>query len=295
MSFIDTLKTLFGLTPSRVDQPTDQPNDTEGTLPSPKPAPSGLPPAAQRRDQVVRFIVDKLRPYQNEPGAAPVGLRLCIACSSPEEEESYRVALRTNQPGKFQTELNRHLADNYISLSKNWRFESEFYQGELPDCTYREGNLGLIVLDGSKPDGPPQLARLVTVAGQTEQTEYLLDPTQQTTFCIGRGRTTQTSSGRVRTNDIVILNDNDPGFDPEKGAGNGAVSRAHATIRYNMAQRQYALLVDAGGLPASGNKTKIFHPDDRMERADIAGMSYPLQHGDQIELGGSVTLHFELR
>jgi len=293
MSFIDTLKTLFGLTPSRAEQPTVQPTDTPPV--SPAASSSGMPPAAQRRDQVLRFIIEKLRPYQNEPGAAPVGLRLYIACSNPEEEESYRVALRTNQPGTFRAELNRQLADNYISLPKNWPFEYEFFQGSLPDTTYREGNLGLTVLDGSKPDGPPQPARLITLTGQTEQAEYLLDPSRQTTFCIGRGRTTQTASGRVRTNDIVILNDDDTGFDPATGAGNGAVSRAHATIRYNAAQRQYALLVDAGGLPASGNKTKIFHSDERMERADIAGMSYPLQHGDQIELGGSVTLQFELR
>ncbi|GAB3540584.1 hypothetical protein GCM10027577_04690 [Spirosoma fluminis] len=255
----------------------------------------GLPPAAQRRDQVLRFLLEKLRPYQNEPGAAPTGLRLCIRSVNPEEEELYRVALWTSQPGKFQAELSRQLADNYITLSKNWRFDYEFLPDELPAEAFREGNLGLIVFDGSKPDTTPLLARIVTLVGQTGRDEYLLDPSVNDCYCIGRGRTSQTTSGRVRTNDIVILNEDEPGFDPQRGANNGAVSRSHATIRYNKVQRQYSLVVDTGGLPAGGNKTKIVHPNDRVERADIGGLNYPLQDGDQIELGGAVTLRFELQ
>ena len=134
----------------------------------------------------------------------------------------------------------------------------------------------------------------MALVGQMEQEEYVLNSAHKTTFCIGRGHTVQTASGRVRTNDIVLLNDDDAGFDPEKGAGNGAVSRAHATIRYDMPLKRYALFVDPGGLPAGGNKTKIIHPDDVIERADIGVISYPLQSGDQIELGGEVVLLFEL-
>lgn len=243
---------------------------------------------------MLRFLVGKLRPYQNEPESAPTRLRLYAAYASPEEEELYRVALWEGQPGKFQAELNRQLADNYIKLPRDWHFDYTL-SADVPDCTYREGNLGLLILDASTPDEPARSARIVALVGQTEHTEYQLDPAQQTSFCIGRGHTTQTSSGRVRTNDIVFLNDDDPGFDAQRGAGNGAVSRAHATIRYDVGQQRYSLLVDPGGLPASGNKTKILHPDDRIERADIPGMGYPLQDGDQIELGGEVTLLFELR
>ncbi len=301
MSLLDNVKNLFGFTPAQSGQPI-RPDDQEvtpidNTMPIidvPKPIQQGPPPAGQRRDQLLRFIVDKLRPYQNEPETAPVGIKLCIICTNPEEEELYRVALWTNQPGKFQQELNRQLADNYIKLPKNWRFEYEFYPDILPDCTYNLDNLGLIVLDDSQPDASPVLARIVALAGQTEQIDYQLDPTQKISFCIGRGHSTQTTSGRIRTNDIVILNDDDPGFNPQQGAGNNAVSRSHATIRYDVNRRQYSLLVDAGGLPASGNKTKIFHPNDSVERADIPGMSYPLQNSDQIELGGEVILLFEI-
>ncbi len=292
MSLLKTVKQLFGFTSTQPGEPLAQ--RTESIPVTPKPASTGLPPAAQRREKLLRFVVGKLRAYQNEPDTAPIGIRLCLVCATPEEEELNRVALWTNRPGKFQQELNRLLADNYIKLPENWRFEYVFFPDALPDCTYREGVMGLIVLDKSKPDGPPLIARVTTLVGQTEQAEYVLNPTQKNSFCIGRGRISQTASGRIRTNDIVILNDDDPGFDAKKGNSNGAVSRAHASIRYDVQQKRYALLVDPGGLPGSGNKTKVMHPDDTIERADIAGMNYPLQDGDQIELGGAVTLLFEI-
>ncbi|GAB3491756.1 hypothetical protein GCM10027341_05130 [Spirosoma knui] len=295
MSLIETVKKIFGLTPTSSDPPVEPVEKSPANVVVPKPAATGLPPTAQRRDQVLRFLLEKLRPYQNEPGATPTGLRLCIRCVNSEEEELYRVALWANQPGKFQAELSRQLADNYITLSKNWQFDYELFADELPAEAFREGNLGLIIFDESKPDTTPLLARIVTLVGQTDQDEYLLDPTMKDCYCIGRGRTSQTTSGRVRTNDIVILNEDENGFDPQRGANNAAVSRAHATIKYNKAQRQYSLVVDTGGLPASGNKTKIVHPNDRVERADIGGLNYPLQDGDQIELGGAVTLLFELQ
>ena len=292
MSLLDTIKNLFGFTPNPAPEPTKA-----VVLPSKEPAKpvaQGPPPAGQRRDQLLRFIVDKLRPYQNEPDNAPVGVTLCIVSANPEDDEINRVALWSNQPGKFQKELSRQLADNYINLAKSWRFDYAFYPDALPETTHRDGNLGLIVQDSSTLLETPLRARIVALTGQTEQTEYVLEPTQKSIYCIGRGRSTQTTSGRIRTNDIVILNDEDPGFDPQRGSDNAAVSRSHATIQYDATRRQYSLLVDAGGLPASGNKTKIFHPDNSMERADIPGMGYPLQPGDQIELGGAVTLLFKL-
>ncbi|WP_080059472.1 FHA domain-containing protein [Spirosoma aerolatum] len=304
MSLIEKVKNLFGFTPAE-QQPTlaasnvpdefEQPTESKQLTHGPsKTGLVGPPPASQLREHVMRFIISKLRAYQNEPDTAPVGVRLAVLCTDTEEEELYRVVVWANQPEKFQAELARQLADYYITLPKNWQFEYAFFTDQLPDTTYQEGNLGLVVVDRAKPESATLRARVVALVGQMEQAEYILDSTQQTAFCMGRGHTTQTASGRVRTNDIVILNDDDPGFDPQKGAGNGAVSRAHATIRFDMIQKRYALLVDPGGLPSGGNKTKLIHPNDTIERADIAGMSYPLQNGDQIELGGEVTLLFEL-
>ncbi len=294
MSLLDKVKNLFGF--SSTEKPATAQPTVSATQPNRTVAPSTSgPPAARRREQIIHFVLSKLRAYQNEPDTAPIGLRLGILCASPEEEELYRVALWANQPGKFQEELNRQLADNYIDLPRNWPFEYSFFKDELPTATFREANLSLTVLDKSKPEIVPIRARVTTLLGQTEHGEYQLDSTQATTFYIGRGHTTQAASGRVRTNHIVILNEEDPGFDPVKGADNGRVSRAHATIRCDVAQKRYMLVVDPGGLPSSGNKTKIIHPDDSIERADIPGVGYPLADGDQIELGGGVVLLFELR
>ena len=298
MNLLEKVKSVFGFTPAQEPKVTTSPQNpdeqNESGPVSPKSMPAEPPPAAQLREQIIRFIIGKLRAYQNEPDSAPVGLRLFILCASPEEKELHRIALWASQPMKFQAELTRQLIDNYITLPKNWQFDYTFYTDELPESTYREGNLGLVVVDTSKPDNSPLVARVVALVGQMEQEEYVLNSAQKTTFCIGRGHVVQTASGRVRTNDIVLLNDDDAGFDPEKGAGNGAVSRAHATICYDMSLKRYALLVDPGGLPAGGNKTKIIHPNDAIERADIGVIRYPLQSGDQIELGGEVTLLFEL-
>lgn len=289
MTLFEKAKQLFGFTPTEPPA-TVLPGEPAARIE--KPTPAGPPPAAQLREQILRFIVGKLYAYQNEPDNAPVGLRLVILCTDPNQEVLYTVALWANQPGKFQAELVRQLADQYITLPKNWLFEYAFFTDALPETTYREGNLGLVVADRARPDHSARLGKIVALVGQLAQPEYILDPAQQTQFTIGRGQTTQTASGRVRTNTIVIVPENDPEFDPEKGAGNGAVSRAHATICYDYSQKRYTLLVDAGGLPAGGNKTKLIHPDNTLERADIGGMHYPLQHGDQLELGGEVMLLF---
>ncbi|WP_461137479.1 FHA domain-containing protein [Spirosoma pomorum] len=256
---------------------------------------AGPPPAAIQRDKILRFIVDKLRPYQNESASAITGLRLFVAYQTPEEADEFRVALWENQPGRFQQELNRLLLDNYITLPGNWSLTHELVAGSLPTVSYQQDKVGLTVVRKDTPtDGHTPVARLRALKGQLAQPEYRLDPAEKTSFCIGRGQTAETPSGRVRTNDVVILNPDEPGFDAELGRNNGAVSRSHATIRYDAVKQRYVLLVDPGGLPASGNKTKIFRANDQLERADIAGLSYPLQDGDQIELGGAVSLLFLL-
>lgn len=294
MSFFDKIKNLFGFTPAHPEPPLRASEVTPPKQEAVKRSHSGLPPAAELRDELLRFLIVKLRTFQNEPTNAPAKVKLYIRCADPEDQTLFNVALWNNQPGRFQKELQRQLADNYITLAENWEFDWAIHPDELPETTFREGNLGLLVLDNSRAEGPVRKARVAALTGQTEHEEYRLDPVHKTSWCIGRGHTTQTATGRVRTNDIVFLNEGDTGFSPEKGEGNGAVSRAHASIQYNAARNRYALLVDPGGLPSSGNKTKIIHPDDHIERADIPGMAYPLEDGDQIELGGEVVLLFEL-
>ncbi len=303
MPFLQNLKNAFGLGPahSQPAAPDEVPPEPKPILPtSTRPPGPGLPPAEQKRDDVLRFVVEALRPYQNEPGAAPKSLRLCIWAETPADETLCQVAVWSGEPGKFQRELNRQLVNQYIQLPPNWTLTVEFFRDELPDCTFRQGRLGLAVPVKARTDVPSTLlssqglAQLTTLVGQTEQPVYQLDPGQKDRYCIGRGRTAQTPSGRIRTNDIVFLTDDDPGLDPQQTDTNGAVSRFHATIRYETDRQRYVLIADTGGLPAGGNKTKILHADDTVTRADMADMAYLLRAGDQIELGGAAKLVFDL-
>lgn len=288
MAFIDNLKQLFGLGTYPADAQSPAPPITN----VPAPNPSGMPTTPRQREQLYRFMVEKLAAYSNEKDGLPMGLTLWVRCADTAEEDRMAVALYATQPGHFRDELSRHLADQYIKLAPNWTFSWQFIRGELPaTCTYQQGNLGLEVIRPST--SKPIQIRIRTLTGQTTQTLYVLDPAQQTEFRIGRGRTVETASGRVRTNDIAFLDSGEPGFDATRGEPNQSVSRQHATIRYDVDARRYRLMADAGGLPANGNKTKILRADDTVERADLPGVGYTLSPGDQIELGGEAKLLLE--
>lgn len=301
MTFIRNVKRLFGLgepptnthAPAR-PAPVEAPPAPVAAPPVSAPAVPVLPPASQKRDALFRFIVEKLSPYTNETDNAPIGLRLSALCPTPETEELMRAVLYANHPGQFEDDLTRHLANQYIHLEPGWSFEWQIVRDALPtDSTYRQDDIGLTVLHRPAPVQASSRVRLRALVGQTAQDSYLLDPAVKTDYCIGRGHTGATASGRIRTNDIVFLDADELGFDPEQGDPNLTVSRQHATIRYDAGQRRYKLFADPGGLPASGNKTKLLHADETVERADIPGMGYPLSPGDQIELGGDAKLLVE--
>lgn len=289
MSFLSNLKQAFGLgKPPATTKPTPPPADSAPVTYQP-----GLPSTPRQRDLLYGFIVETLAAYRSETEDLPTGLKLWVLCPDTAEEDRMAVALYANQPGHFQQELSRHLADQYIRFAPDWRFSWQFVRDALPaDCPYQQGNLGLEVIRPATEK--PQQARVRVLTGQTDEESYLLDPAVQTEFRIGRGRTVQTASGRVRTNDITFLDAGEPDFDAERGEPNLSVSRQHATIRYDAATRRYRLLADAGGLPANGNKTKILRANDTVERADLPGVGYVLEPGDQIELGGEAKLLLEL-
>lgn len=301
MSLVENLKQLFGLgAPASAPTPAPQPTVAAPPAPAPvpveesrpDPAPSGMPSTPRQREIIFRFVVEKLAAYSTETEGLPTGLKLWIRSADTAEDDRMNVALYATQPGHFRQELARHLADSYIQLAPDWKFEWEFAREELPKtCTYQHGKLGLEVVRPA--DEKPLQIRVRALTGQTAQASYVLDPTVQTEFRIGRGQMVQTASGRVRTNDIAFLDTEEPGFDPKQGQPNGAVSRQHATIRYDPARRRYSIVADAGGLPANGNKTKILHPDETVDRADLPGVGYVLAPGDQIELGGEAMLLIE--
>lgn len=308
MSFTRKLKEIFGLgsAPEPVlpsgnqsaNQPPEEPVSTGPVQAGPRQAGPGLagpPPAPQLREGIIRFIVEKLAPYANETDNAPLGMRLWVRCGSTEEEELSRVAVYAAQPGQFQNELERHLANQYIRLSPNWQIDVQISHEPAPaDYKQRYENLALMLMHRPIPvHSTVTQLRIRALTGQTSQESYLLDPMVKSGYCIGRGQTVQTASGRVRTNDIVFLDADDPQFDPQRGDANLAVSRQHASIHYDAASRRFRLFADAGGRPENGNKTKLLHEDDTIERVDMPDVGHTLKPGDQIELGGEAILLVE--
>ena len=259
-------------------------------------ADSGLPSAPQKRKEIIRFIIETLRPYIDEENSDIVGLRLYALGTTNEEAELLSVALYQNKPDEFKNkELALELANHYIRLPKNWAFTAEIVSDELPVCRFRQGTLGLDLVRTMQEVGGHRLATLVILEGQATQEQFTLDPDQKLTYLIGRGKKPVLKSGRIRTNDIAFLIDEDAGFDPVKGVANASVSRNHAKITYDVARQKFLLYAEEGGLPMSDNKTKILKTDDSIIRVYILGMGYELADGDQIELGGEVKMLIELK
>jgi hypothetical protein len=299
MSFIKKLKKIFGIDEEPVEEskPEAEADAAEPEKRSSKinrPV-SSLPPAPEKREEIVRFIIHSLRPYMDEKSNTIAGLQFYILCENNEEEELAKVALYAGTPDKFkQEELHRKLTDNFIHLPDNWFFEFNIVRDKLPECRFKKDFFALEIVDLMQKGSNFPTARLLPLEGQTSESEYLLNPNQKQKYFIGRGKNPILESGRTHTNDIVFLDKDDAEFDETKGASNLFISRNHAFIAYNPYQRKYFLYVDKGGLPSSGNKTKILKAGegDRIVRVDILGAAHELSDGDQIELGGEAKLLF---
>jgi len=262
-----------------------------GGKPSPKK--TFFPESAEKREAITSFIVNSLKPYVDETGISISALRLYIVCADNAAQETARIALHADKPGYFRAEkLERKLQNNFIQLSDNWNFSYELVSGQLPDCIFKKGDLGLDVFINQHSRHHRVLATLRVLTGQTASDEYVLDSSANKHYCIGRGFQPQLASGKLHTNDIVFLNREDPGFDEHRGKQNLYVSRDHAVIAFNPSFNRFLLYADKGGLPESGNKTKIFKANNKIERVDIAEIGHELRNGDQIELGGGAKLLF---
>lgn len=260
---------------------------------SAQPKASVLPPAPEKREEIIRFIIHALRPYVNETNTGIKGIKLYILCGSKEEETLANIALYADKPNAFKTgELQRKLSDNYISPDAGWFFEYTLVRDKLPDCMFTQHSLGLDVVKSGQLTGNITIAGITVISGQLEMEEYLLDPKKKQKYTIGRSKTPILPSGAMHTNDIVFINKDEPGFDPVKGANNMFVSRNHAIIFYNAEQRSYFITADKGGIPESANKTKLFTTSGQVVRLDIAGASHEIHDGDQVELGGNARLLF---
>ncbi|AEW01052.1 hypothetical protein A4D02_13915 [Niastella koreensis] len=253
-----------------------------------------IPATKAKREEIIKFIINGLKPYIDEKGHTIAGLRLYILCNNKEAEETLKVALCDDTPGMFQKDhLERKLVNNFIQLAGGWFFEHHLVTDKLPDYCITHGMMGLeVIRRGQDLFQQYSVARLQVLVGQTQFPEYELNPKQQLKFSIGRTQHPKLSTGKIHTNDIVFWAQDDAAFNATTGMANLHVSRNHAYILYNPQLDKFFLFPDKGGLPENGNKIRIYTADDKVKSLNVPGVSHELQHGDQIELGGAAVLVF---
>lgn len=283
-NLLNRLKKGFGITSETPEA------DAASTVEEPA---SFIPVTPLKREAIIAFIVQSLKPYVDEKTVSVAGLRLYIVCNDTDQEEAARVALCEDKPGMFRSSyLERKLLNHFIQLESNWFFEYELVK-ELPANCMKQGNFGLKVMRAhERVMEHYTIGCLQVLVGQTEKQEYILDPKQQLKFYIGRSKKPQLSSGKIQLNDIVFLAKDEPGFDEAAGRANLHVSRNHAYIEYDLKTGQYFIFPDKGGLPDNGNKIKVHTVDDKIKWLNIYGVAHALQEGDQVELGGEAVLRF---
>lgn len=298
MAFFDKFKKALGIIPepesqiNKEESKGSSPNNIEEKIES-----NVLPPAPLKRKEICRFIIQSLNPYIDEPEIFGSGLKLFLVYNTPEELELLKVALYANTPNKFKdAELQKDLADNYIKLTNNWKFEYEFCLGELPNCRFSDRKFGLEILENIKTEPlkvESFVAKIEVLDGQTSQKKYILNFKEKQEFRIGRGYNPRLATGRTRQNDIVFLPQDDANFDSTKEQSGLSVSRNHATIKFDAEQQKYFLFVDEGGLPQNNNRTKILRENNTSVKLQVLGMPYELTIGDEIELGDGALLSFQ--
>lgn len=289
-SIFNKLKKGLGLEEEQDQEVQEEQKDQKEAAPKT----SFIPATPVKRDAIIKFIIQALKPYVDEKGMWLAGLRLYVSCNNQEQEEAARVALCTDKPGMFKTDyLGRRLVNHFIQLSPDWFFECHVIREELPENCIVQENFGLkVVRAGERITDIYSKATIQVLSGQAEQNEYTLDPHQQVRFNIGRSKNPKLSSGKIQLNDIVFLAKEDVGFNEATGSANLHVSRNHAYIVYDPKADQYFIYPDKGGLPDNGNKIKIHTADDKIKWLNIYGVGHALQPGDQIELGGEAILRF---
>ena len=118
---------------------------------------------------------------------------------------------------------------------------------------------------------------------QYELSSETLEKESKKYYNIGRGEFPDIEGGRYRQNHIAI-------DDKNNLETNRYVSRAHAHIGFSETIGFY-LQVEYGGSRLSGNRTRIFRGEEKIEVENLE-VKEPLQNGDLIELGKAVVLQF---
>ena len=257
--------------------------------------PYSRPAANAKREVLISFIIKGLLPYVDEKTRPIAGIRVYYKPLDSIEDQISKVALHMDEPSVFQHEyLERKLLNHFIPLDNSWFYEYVQVIDVFPENIFVENEFGLEILHrGQSGSGPYPQAKLTISKGVAEKKVYMLNPSDQLKYQIGRSKNPQLTSGKIQHNDIAFSDKAENVNEYEQLKLNQHVSRNHAFIRFNPQSNRYLLYPDKGGLPENGNKLKI-HCGDQIKWLSIAGVGHELQDGDQVELGGEALILFNL-
>ena len=192
-------------------------------------------------------------------------------------------------PG-FEQELRLQLINAGIRLGQSWQWQYFFKQEPPPVSTFLEDGLWLSLQGESRLTG--SRARIKAAFGKLTSEEFLIEEDGHQ-YNIGRGALPRLDNGTTHQNHIIIAGDDFEGITPGELETNRYVSRAHASIICEPG-KGFALKVLAGGTPFKNNRTRILRAGREPVDANNTAIVYPLENGDQIELGKNVILDFTI-
>jgi len=238
------------------------------------------------RHALVQFIKEQLRKAEGGEGGNIRSLHLFLN-PSKEEKHVFEAAVYHTEEDRFRNEVQKIADDFAIELPQDWAMNIAFTD-ELPAEAIKVNGLaaGLLISTTKKPIGKKFPGACITVLnGEAEQEQYNLTPGKNKTY-IGRDTKVRTADGFFRVNTISFKADS-------TNESNKFVSRQHAHIEWNSDAGTFYLFADEGGIPP-GNKIKIRQADGSLVKLQSTQVGHRLQEGDQIILGDSALLQFNV-
>lgn len=221
------------------------------------------------------------------------GITLYITASESSADELVHRAV-LNAPS-FKSDLQRHLADNFLELPAKWNFNIETKTSDFEHYIALSPVLRM-QLETTKPISG-QHGFVQALVGKLWQDAYEIRPDNTLKYAIGRGKTPQLASGRIHKNDIAFIADDEEGFDPTTCEVNNFVSRYHGFMVYDSAQKQFAFKL-AAGVSQAGHHTRILRTNGLQEESITVNndtILYYLQHGDQLQFNRKAMVEFLIK
>jgi len=184
---------------------------------------------------------------------------------------------------EFAPELKRELLNHGIKCRNDIVFKWSFVasQIDLPKHLIDLHDGYLLKITSAKVSLPVgQRAAIHILKGKGKTPVYELEAKPDLKYHIGQGENVQLSDGMFHTNQIIFKTVPD---EIRRTNPNGYVSRFHALILFSKTENRLCLKT------VKSNVTKIFRLiDGQQQIIDVnnALLEYPLEHNDQIQLGG---------